>query len=90
MFKLQLAQEAMLGRAISMNLLASVAEFYSEEEIEQYQFIPQVLLSAFDEPGVKTEAALALAYLAKHAAGSAIDSLVRIPRDLFRPSHMLS
>jgi serine/threonine-protein phosphatase 4 regulatory subunit 1 len=63
--RVQLSDEAVFGRAISMNLIASVAEFYPPEDIERLGFIDAVLAAGADEAGVKTEAALALAYLAK-------------------------
>lgn len=75
-FRYQLEQEATLGRAISINLIASVAEFYTGAEIADRGFIDPVLKSAGDELGVKTEAALALAYLAKVAPEKYIADMV--------------
>jgi serine/threonine-protein phosphatase 4 regulatory subunit 1 len=71
-----LEQEAPLGRAISINLIASISEFYTGTEIADRGFIDPVLKSAGDELGVKTEAALALAYLAKVAPVKYIDDMV--------------
>jgi serine/threonine-protein phosphatase 4 regulatory subunit 1 len=74
--KQQLAQEAVLGRAISMNLIASISEFLQEHEIARYDLVTEVARTLEDEPGVKAEAALALAYLAKQAPQDHIEVMV--------------
>lgn len=75
-YKQQLQQEALMGRAISMNLIASIAEFISGEDIMQYGLLDEVLHTAQDDAYVKIEAALALAYLAKSAPLSMLDNMV--------------
>lgn len=75
-FRAQLSEEAVFGRAISMNLIASVAEFYPADAVQQLGFVDTVLAARDDEPGVKTEAALALAYLAKVAPMEHVPDMV--------------
>ena len=75
-YKQQLQQEALMGRAISMNLIASIAEFISGEDVMQYGLLDEVLHTAEDDAYVKIEAALALAYLAKTAPLSTLDNMV--------------
>lgn len=78
LFRQQMQQEATLGRAISMNLIASVAEYFSADELARYGFLQTVLATYDDEPGVKTEAAMALAYLAKVAPDSDVDKMLSL------------
>lgn len=78
LFRQQMQQEAALGRAISMNLIASVAEYFSAEELARYGFLQTVLATHNDEPGVKTEAAMALAYLAKVAPDSDVERMLSL------------
>lgn len=75
-YKQQLQQEALMGRAISMNLIASIAEFVNEDDIAQYGLLNEVLQTAEDDACVKLEGALALAFLAKSASLSTLDSMV--------------
>jgi hypothetical protein len=77
-FKAQLSDEAIFGRAISMNLIASVAEFYPPDDLERLGFIDAVLAAGEDEAGVRTEAALALAYLAKAVPMPHFEHMVRV------------
>jgi hypothetical protein len=79
-YKQQLQQEALMGRAISMNLIASIAEFVNEDDIARYGLLNEVLHTAEDDACVKLEGALALAFLAKSAPLSTLDSMVSIPR----------
>ena len=76
--KQQLAQEAILGRAISMNLIASISEFLHPHEITRYDLVTEVARTLDDEPGVKAEAALALAYLAKLAPQDNLELMVSL------------
>lgn len=76
--KQQLAQEAILGRAISMNLIASISEFLQPHEITRYDLVTEVARTLEDEPGVKAEAALALAYLAKLAPQDNLELMVSV------------
>lgn len=75
-YKQQLQQEALMGRAISMNLIASIAEFVNEDDIAEYGLLNEVLHTAEDDACVKMEGALALAFLAKAAPLNTLDSMV--------------
>ncbi|KAJ9096805.1 hypothetical protein QFC21_005076 [Naganishia friedmannii] len=75
-YKEQLQQEALMGRAISMNLIASIAEFVHVEDIVRYGLLDEVLHTAEDDPCVKMEGALALAFLAKSAPLHTLDSML--------------
>jgi serine/threonine-protein phosphatase 4 regulatory subunit 1 len=77
-FHAQLSEEAIFGRAISMNLIASVAEFYPPEAVQRLGFVDAVLAGREDELVVKTEAALALAYLAKVAPSEHVGDMVSL------------
>lgn len=78
-YKEQLQQEALMGRAISMNLIASIAEFVNVDDIVRYGLLDEVLRTAEDDPCVKMEGALALAFLAKSAPLHTLDSMVSGP-----------
>ncbi|KAJ9113627.1 hypothetical protein QFC22_005935 [Naganishia vaughanmartiniae] len=75
-YKEQLQQEALMGRAISMNLIASIAEFVNVDDIVRYGLLDEVLHTAEDDPCVKMEGALALAFLAKSAPLHTLDSML--------------
>lgn len=75
-YKQQLQQEALMGRAISMNLIASIAEFVTGEDVMQYGLLDEVLRTAEDDAYVKIEGALALAFLAKSAPLATLDNMV--------------
>ncbi|KAJ9104057.1 hypothetical protein QFC19_004191 [Naganishia cerealis] len=75
-YKEQLQQEALMGRAISMNLIASIAEFVNAEDITRYGLLEEVLHTAEDDSYVKIEGALALAFLAKSAPLHTLDSML--------------
>jgi hypothetical protein len=75
-YKQQLQQEALMGRAISMNLIASISEFVTGEDIMQYGLLDEVLRTAEDDAYVKIEGALALAFLAKTAPLGTLDNMV--------------
>lgn len=87
--KQQLAQEAILGRAISMNLIASISEFLHPHEIARYDLVTEVARTLEDEAGVKAEAALALAYLAKLAPQDNLELMVREIEQTCRSSSQL-
>lgn len=74
----QLIQEAVLGRAISMNLIASISEFMKPHEVDRYDLITEVARTLDDEPGVKAESALALAGLAKLAPKDYLEDIVSV------------
>ncbi len=74
----QLNEEATFGRAISLNLIASVSEFYAAEDVEHLGFLEAIARSTEDDTGVKTEAALALAYLAKVAPLQQVEAMVSV------------
>lgn len=75
-YKQQLQQEALMGRAISMNLIASISEFITGDDIMQYGLLDEVLRTAEDDAYVKIEGALALAFLAKTAPLGTLDNMV--------------
>ncbi len=88
-FRAQLSEEAIFGRAISMNLIASVAEFYPPDAVQRLGFVDAVLSGRDDEAGVKTEAALALAYLAKVAPAEHVADMVSLHKS-FRPTPQIN
>lgn len=76
LLKQQLAQEATLGRAISMNFIASVSDFFTTTDITRFGFVAELSKCVNDEPGVKAEAALALSGLAKLVPEEHVEPLV--------------
>nr|ODO02337.1 hypothetical protein L204_01070 [Cryptococcus depauperatus CBS 7855] len=64
-FQAQLIQEATTGRAISVNLIGPICEFYSGEEIVNHGFVEEILRSGEGDVSVRAEAAVAMSYIAK-------------------------
>ena len=64
-YRIQLVQEADAGRAISMFLIGSLCETYSGSEASERGFVGEVLRAVDGDATTRTEAAVALARMAK-------------------------
>ena len=75
-FRSQLVQEATAGRATSVNLIGSICECYTGQEIVERGFFDEVLRSKDGDVAVRAEAAVALSNLAKNAPPEYIYEIV--------------
>ena len=75
-FREQLVAEADAGRATSMNLIGSLCEYYTGEELVNIGFVHEVLRTADGDALARAEGAIALNYLAKGALSEHVQPMV--------------